>query len=159
MLSKASYLDKRYSTLSFLPENKKESVKREILEELKELEAVWKESGSQAPQKKKKRFLCYDIDGEDTSDNDNCNQAEKEMKSFDLEGKLNIDEDPFSWWRSRKAKYPLMVKLARKYLAVQGTSTPAERVMSKLGRVLDKRRMAMKSLLFSALMFLSDCSL
>ena len=33
-----------------------------------------------------------------------------------------------------------MSKLARKYLAVQGTLTPAERVISKLGAVLTKRR-------------------
>ena len=68
-------------------------------------------------------------------------------------------EDPLLWWKGRMKRYPLMIQLARKYLPVQGTSTPAERVMSKLGKILTKARMRMKSDLFNALMFLSDCDL
>ena len=49
-----------------------------------------------------------------------------------------------------------MARLARKYLAVQGTLTPAERVMSRLGVILNKRRQAMKGDLFSKKMFLTD---
>ena len=56
------------------------------------------------------------------------------------ERKLKVDEDLFAWWRNRRDEYPQMSKLARKYLAVQGTLTPAERVISKLGAVLTKRR-------------------
>ena len=41
-------------------------------------------------------------------------------------------------------------------LIVSGTSTPAERVISRLGLVLSKRRLAMKGSLFSKVMFLSD---
>ena len=62
-------------------------------------------------------------------------------------------------WFNWKKKYPLMLKLARKYLCVMGTSTPAERVFSKMGRVLSKTRMAMSDKLFSELMFLSDINL
>jgi len=36
-----------------------------------------------------------------------------------------------------------MAILARKYLTVQGTSTPPERVISRLGIVLSKSRQAM----------------
>ena len=47
-----------------------------------------------------------------------------------------------------------MASLGRKYLAAQGTSTPAERVISKLGLTLTKKRLRMKGELF-----LSDCLL
>ena len=50
-----------------------------------------------------------------------------------------------------------MSRLARKYLAVEATSTPAERVISALGFVLNKQRQALGSELFSEIMFLSDC--
>ena len=50
-----------------------------------------------------------------------------------------------------------MSRLSRKYLSVQGTATPAERIMSRLGEILNKRRQAMKGELFSKIMFLTDC--
>jgi hypothetical protein len=46
--------------------------------------------------------------------------------------------------------------LARKYLSVQATSTPAERVMSSMGIVLEKRRQSMPGELFAEIMILSD---
>ena len=46
--------------------------------------------------------------------------------------------------------------LARKYLSVQATSTPAERVMSSMGIVLEKRRQSMTGELYAEIMFLSD---
>ena len=86
-------------------------------------------------------------------------QAEKEMKSFELEGKLIIDDDPLGWWKGRQSKYPLLSQLAKKYLCIMGTSTSAERVFSAMGRVLTKTRMRMSENMFSSLMFLSDCNL
>ena len=83
----------------------------------------------------------------------------QEFRSYQKEGKLTIEENPILWWFNRKEEYPLMIKLARKYLCVMGTSTPAERVFSRMGRVLSKSRMAMSDKLFSTLMFLSDCNI
>ena len=160
ILAKASYFDKRYATLSFIPDQKKDHVKSQILDELKGLEDDWKAENNLVgePPKKKRRFLSFDIDAE-VEEFDESNQADNEMKRYELEGKLTIDEDPLLWWKGRMKRYPLMIQLARKYLPVQGTSTPAERVMSKLGKILTKARMRMKSDLFNALMFLSDCDL
>ena len=79
------------------------------------------------------------------------------MESYKAERKLKSDRCPFEWWREKKESYPLMSRLARKYLALQATSTPAERVVSTLGFVLNKQRQAMGRELFSEIMFLSDC--
>ena len=57
---------------------------------------------------------------------------------------------------SHRAEYPVMARLARKYLTVQGTSTPAERVISRLGIVLSKSRQAMSGPMFSKIMFQTD---
>ena len=160
VLGCSSFLDKRWSTLSFLPDVKKLEIKRKIMRELEQLEIVWKDSNLdvQPPSKKKKGFN-MDIDGDSAELEAGSTQAEREFKSFEGERNLDPGEDPFPWWRCRKTKYPLMSQLARKYLAVMGTSTPAERVFSQLGRVLEKRRLKMKDSLFSSLMFLSDCDL
>ena len=49
-----------------------------------------------------------------------------------------------------------LFRLARKYLSVQATSTPAERVMSSMGIVLEKRRQSMTGRLFAE-MLVSTC--
>ena len=157
-LSCASYLDKRYSTLSFLKPDQIRHVKTKIKEELNILEVSWRASAApEHPRAKKKRLLSFDIDDDDEMQSD-C-QAEKEMKSFELEGKLIIDDDPLGWWKGRQSKYPLLSQLAKKYLCIMGTSTSAERVFSAMGRVLTKTRMRMSENMFSSLMFLSDCNL
>ena len=153
----SSFLDKRWSTLSFLTDVKKKEVKAKIMSELQQLESEWE--GHLPPPPKKRKGLCMDIDGDSEELESGDSQAEREFKSFEAERKLDPNEDPFPWWMSRKAKYPLLSQLARKYLAVMGTSTPAERVFSQMGRVLEKKRLRMKDTLFSSLMFLSDCDL
>ena len=143
--------------MSFLSDVKKEEVKAKIMSELQQLELEWE--GQLPPPPKKRKGLCMDIDGDSEELEDGDTQAEREFKSFEAERKLDPNEDPFTWWMNRKAKFPLLSQIARKYLAVMGTSIPAERLFSQLGRVLEKRRLRMKDSLFSSLMFLSDCDL
>ena len=49
------------------------------------------------------------------------NASERDMQQYIAEPKLRSDLCPFQWWRSRRSQYPLMARLARKYMAVQGT--------------------------------------
>ena len=46
-----------------------------------------------------------------------------------------------SWWKANAAKMPLLARVARKYLAVQASSTPSERMFSASGTILAPRRM------------------
>ena len=61
-----------------------------------------------------------------------------------------------AWWRLNKDKYPDIVRLVRKHLSVQGTSTPAERVMSDMGLILNKKRLSMSDDNFRMLIYLGD---
>ena len=167
VLAKASLMDKRFSQLKFLGQEEKDRVLGEIKTELEELEKVHfscnteeKDRSAGEPPKKKKRFLGKGLassdDETDEAETQNEN-TEKELKRYLLEKKLKSDGDPLLWWKQHKSLYPNLARLARKYLAVQGTATPSERVMSRLGVVLTKRRLAMKGELFSKIMFLTDC--
>ena len=71
---------------------------------------------SEAMPKKKKRLLGF---GLDSDEEENGNGAVEELKMYEKERKLKFDEDPFLWWRGNRRRYPLMLRLARKYLAVQ----------------------------------------
>ena len=54
----------------------------------------------------------------------------------------------------RRVDYPIMTTLARKYLAVRGISTPTERVNTKLGLTLTKRKLLTD--LLSAYMYIQE---
>ena len=159
-LIKASFLDKRFEKIEkFVEKTEAEEVLKDIKSELdaveaEEMEKNDKENNNEEPPKKKKRFLALSVSD---SEDEEVRNAKEEFLRYRAEPKLRSDGCPFEWWRSRKAEYPTMARLARKYLAVSGTSTPAERVISRLGLVLSKRRLAMKGELFSKIMFLSDC--
>ena len=48
------------------------------------------------------------------------------------------DENPLLWWKSDGAKrFPLMSRVARKYLCICATSSPSERVFSTAGHVVN----------------------
>ena len=75
---------------------------------------------------------------------------------FGEEPEASYDVDPLLWWREWKGKYPTVVRLARKYLAIPATSVEAERCFSALGLILSKRRLAMTAEHASMQMFLKD---
>ena len=156
MLAKASFFDKRFSQLKFLEDRHKDEVMEDIKDELKvlaEKERNTVQSDTEKEPPKKNRFLGAGLlDSEDEV----VGGVDDELDRYSKERKLKGEGDPFDWWRNRRQEYPLMAKLARKYLSVQGTSTPAERVISRLGNVLTKRRQRLSGEIFSKMMFLSD---
>ena len=62
VLGCSSFLDKRWSTLSFLSDAKRREVKAKIMSELQQLELEWE--GDLPPPPKKRKGLCMDIDGD-----------------------------------------------------------------------------------------------
>ena len=55
---------------------------------------------------------------------------------------LGNDKNFLDWWKAKKEEYPTLAGLARKYLCVPGTSTQAERVVSCMRLLLNKRRLS-----------------
>jgi hypothetical protein len=69
---------------------------------------------------------------------------------------INEKLDPAHWWRQHESIYPFHARLARRYLAVPATSAPSERVFSTGGRVLEKRRAALKPECVRAIVLVHD---
>ena len=134
VLAKSSFFDKRFSHLKCLDDDFKKKIIEDIKEELAAIAASTERNTNdeiveEREPAKKKRFLGAGL--ADSDDDEAPGGVSKELENYLKERKLKVDEDPFAWWRNRRDEYPLMSKLARKYLAVQGTSTPAERVISR----------------------------
>ena len=51
--------------------------------------------------------------------------------------------DPFLWWQARREIFPVLHEMCLRYLAIPGTSVPSERVFSRAGHILNKKRAAL----------------
>jgi hypothetical protein len=65
---------------------------------------------------------------------------ETELLSYKTMKVLPRQDCPLKFWRNCKGQYPLLSKFARKYLCVPATSAPSERLFSKAGELVSKRR-------------------
>ncbi len=49
-------------------------------------------------------------------------------------------EDPLQWWKIYGVHFPIMSRLARKYLAIPATSTKCERIFSDSANIITEKR-------------------
>lgn len=65
---------------------------------------------------------------------------EKEVDSFLNDPPPFLDFSPTAWWKINQGRFPRLANLARKYLAIPGTSVPSERVFSAAGLTVNRLR-------------------
>ncbi|CAG8571159.1 10747_t:CDS:2, partial [Racocetra persica] len=53
---------------------------------------------------------------------------------------IDFESDAFNWWYERHEKFPILNRLAKKYLAVYACSTASERLFSNAGNLLTIKR-------------------
>ncbi|XP_051982267.1 zinc finger BED domain-containing protein 4-like [Xyrauchen texanus] len=79
-----------------------------------------------------------------------------EMRRYSEEKLIPRDkEDPLVWWQEHHQTFPGLSKLAVKYLGIVATSVPAERMFSKAGEVVSKKRNRLKGKTVNMLLFLN----
>lgn len=77
-----------------------------------------------------------------------------EVKEYLTIDEIDIENDPFKWWCVNKEHFPILAKLARKYLGIPATSTPSERLFSHAGLVMTNKRTQLSSSTFEKILFL-----
>ena len=83
--------------------------------------------------------------------------AEREVKLYREADPLALSGDPLAWWKRDAHMYPLLAKLAKRYLCVPGTSVPSERVSSTASDIITAQRSAITTRHFvSYLHFILD---
>ncbi|CAG8658103.1 12117_t:CDS:2, partial [Acaulospora morrowiae] len=70
-------------------------------------------------------------------DNNNKISEIDEYLSLEEEGRRT---DPFQWWNIKKTRFPILSKIARKYLCVSATSVSSERLFSDVGNNITAKR-------------------
>jgi hypothetical protein len=67
---------------------------------------------------------------------------------------IAIENDPLAWWYEQQENFPVLSRLAKKYLAVYACSTSSERLFSDAGNMLTSKRTRMSPRLFKMMLFL-----
>ena len=67
------------------------------------------------------------------------NPVEAEVNRYFME-QGDKSGDPLLWWKNREVLYPILSKLAKKYLAIPASSVPSERIFSLAGNLVTKKR-------------------
>src|SRR3989337_2503174 len=76
-----------------------------------------------------------------------------EIASYLALPKVHPDECPLMWWKTNRTRFPILSKVARKYLAIPATSTPSERLFSEAGNIMTIKRTQLSSTTLENLVF------
>ncbi|KAJ8410623.1 hypothetical protein AAFF_G00195270 [Aldrovandia affinis] len=124
----------------------KEGVVRLEQEELSEDETAEEEEAPQGPPPAKRTCALADLLGDtfgvvrEAPEKSFFDQAEEEIKKYTEAAPLPLSGNPLDWWKGHHSEYPLLAKLAKRYLCVPGTSVSAERVFSNAGDIVTAQR-------------------
>lgn len=98
-------------------------------------------------------FLGNFSNTQETSTLQDLNQIELE-KYLSLPN-VGLNCNPLQWWRMFCPEFPTLSKLAKKYLCIQATSVPCERVFSCASNVISDHRSSLSPEHAEELIFLS----
>lgn len=76
-----------------------------------------------------------------------------EIAQYLAQPAVDINEDPLQWWRTHKSLFPVLARLARKFLCIPASSAPVERVWSTAGNVVTQKRARLSDELVDAIVF------
>ena len=181
LLQKAAFLDPRFKTLVHLPSESAADVVAVIRSEMIEfLQQEADESnkssvssrsetdnaeGELPPQKKVKVHPLKKLLGDKFGAASTTvagslvsleDQAQAELSRYKAESQSPLEHCPLQWWRDHCTIYPLLCRVARKYLCLPGTSVPSESLFSISGIVVNEKRAALDPNCVDQIVFLHD---
>ena len=78
-----------------------------------------------------------------------------ELSLYLQEVRLDAESDPLEWWKLHEITFPMLSKVAKKFLAVPATSAASERLFSRSGKIVTPTRASLKPDKVEMLVFLS----
>lgn len=154
LLAKTAFVDPRYNDIDIADE-----VKDEFMEEMMDVPEEQRDDGdgerASAPNPRKPNLA--DLLGkrkEKTSTSTPKRiRVDTKIRRYLQEEALDSHADPLVWWRDNRVRFPLLSKVARKYMTICATSILSERVFSAAGNVVTSFRASLKPDNVSMLVF------
>jgi hypothetical protein len=81
-------------------------------------------------------------------------RVELEVSRYKSADPIPVSTNPLAWWREQSTSFPILARLAKKFLSIPSTSVPSERVFSTAGDIVTAQRSALKSVHVDRLIFL-----
>jgi hypothetical protein len=78
-----------------------------------------------------------------------------EVSRYFEERNINRKDNPLQWWKENGMRFPKLQVLARKYLAIPGSSVASERFFSKAGELVSEKRNRIKPKNIDMMLFLN----
>ncbi|XP_077100033.1 E3 SUMO-protein ligase ZBED1 [Siphateles boraxobius] len=110
------------------------------------------------PQPKRKKTLASLLKRKAGTASVNLTIPEKvvtEIATYAQESPIHAEQDPLAWWKENQSRFPLLAKIAKKYLCVCATSCASERVFSTMGNIVTPKRSHLKPEMVNMLGFLT----
>ena len=82
-------------------------------------------------------------------------KATAEMRRYCQEPLLDVELEPLAWWKTNEHIYPLLAKVAKKYLCICATSCASERLFSTAGNIVTPARSLLEPEKVNQLVFLA----
>lgn len=139
----STILDPRLKSLHFFNPERVEQIKNKLKEEYLITKDILKESQSNCTIENVENEMDQD---EHYLSNvsilkqilppDNCIADDYNEVSHYLSSNVRNDVNPFKWWNENKDNFPILAKLAKKYLCVSATSVASERLFGNVGNII-----------------------
>ncbi len=152
VLAQATLLDVRFKNHCFRQDEKKKRAIACLNKELKDLysseDTTQGPVVSQTPSKRRRTCEAAGLwDSFDTEVQQQGSQATiSDNSDIDLRNFFSLPlaprkSNPLQWWKNEgHLKFPMLYKLATKYLSMPATSVPSERIFSTAGEIISKKR-------------------
>ena len=80
-------------------------------------------------------------------------QVAQEMDRYLHHPIIDVESFPLEWWKPQEKQFPLLGRLARRYLCICATSVPSERVFSAGGNIFTTSQSSLKPARVDQLVF------
>ncbi|CAB5374909.1 unnamed protein product [Rhizophagus irregularis] len=129
-----SLFDSRIKRLSFVSDPKVNAVKDLLYEKYREMETIIEADNHIHKYKQSQKRTSSILANLKKPVPPTC----AEITEYWDQEEIDLESNPFTWWKERKEKFPVLFPLAMKYLAVYTTSTVSEKLFSEANNLTDK---------------------
>ncbi|CAI5637704.1 zinc finger BED domain-containing protein 1 isoform X1 [Oreochromis niloticus] len=159
VLTLSTLLDPRFKTLGFRSSSKcSEAVNRLKVECAAVIARTTSEPqpGPSSEQSPVQENLWHRLDEEVGRQTNNATaDSIIEVQRYLAERNIPRSEDPLTYWGNRRTSYPNLFHLVLQFLCTPASSVPCERVFSKAGEIVSKKRNRLNAKTLNKLIFLN----
>lgn len=158
LLQTATFMDPRFKG-TFFSSEEIHVIEDIILQLSSELKTLPVPENRVATSEKKKGGLSSIFKSIKTIESSNAEslneKIKKEIQRYNNMTAIDIEEDPLIWWKYNTHIFPFLSQSAKKFLCIQASSVPSERVFSKGGQIVSDLRASLSGDHIEQLVFLT----